>query len=183
MTSQKVFHEVFCLIFFMSKCQVQWEAKIWHALVTWVQCTSLCCCCLKVFFTRIHCECSWCMLIVFSLLFSISLPGFLLYFCHHSHIFLLSTHVRVPCNVKYLELMVCPAWHKQNSFCHLSHCIYAPLINRLVPDRQAKALACVWILFSNASTTGIPNEHLDHIALQGKVANCTFQVGLYGVHS
>lgn len=85
--------------------------------------------------------------------------------------------------VKYLSSMVCPAWHKQNIFCHLSHCVYASLINRLVPDRQAKALACVWILFSNASATDIPNEHLDHIALQGKVANCTFQVGLYGVHS
>lgn len=112
----------------------------------------------------------------------------LLSLCHHSLIFLLSVVVspyESTGQCKYLVFMICCclAYHEQNSLCHISHCIYSSIINRFVPERKAEALAWRLILFSSVTTTGISHEHLDHTVLQGKVANCTFQVGLSGVHS
>lgn len=143
-----------------------------------------CCCCLKVSCTRLYAVYfhSFSLFYFFSGLSFLPLSPFSYFPALHPR---LNTWEYSTVQCKYLIFMVCccPAWHKQNAFCHLSHWVYASIINRLVPERKAEALARRWFLFSSASTTGISHEHLDHIALQGKVANCTFQVGLYGVHS
>lgn len=85
-----------------------------------------------------------CIIFIVFLLFIYFCP--FLSLCHHSLIFLLSVVVSpyestVQC--KYLVFMVCccPACHKQNSLCHLSHCIYSSIINRFVLERKAEALA------------------------------------------
>lgn len=67
--------------------------------------------------------------------------------------------------------------HEQNYFLS-SFTLYFLFHNQSL---CAEAFAWRYILFK--STTGISHEHLNNTAPQGEVANCTFQVGLSGVHS